>query len=125
MQRRIAQTNDPPYLVLSESEELIGVFSKSDILRPSKKKIALVDHNESGQAVNGAKEVQITEILDHHRLGNVPTDQPILFINRPVGSTCSIVADLFRSQGLTSSAIGVLDGRDHFRHTSPKQSNDD
>lgn len=110
VQRRIAQTNDPLYMVLSESEELIGVFSKSDILRPSKKKIALVDHNELGQAVNGAKEVQITEILDHHRLGNVPTDQPILFINRPVGSTCSIVADLFRSQGLTPppSIAGVL-----------------
>ena len=52
------------------------------------------------QAVNGASEVQITEILDHHKLGNIPTDQPILFINRPVGSTCSIIADLFRSQSI-------------------------
>ncbi|MFQ3242153.1 MAG: manganese-dependent inorganic pyrophosphatase [Lentimonas sp.] len=65
--------------------------------------MALVDHNELGQAVNGAHQVQITEILDHHRLGNIPTDQPILFINRPVGSTCSIVADLFRAQSLTPS----------------------
>ena len=45
--------------------------------------------------------MQITEILDHHRLGNIPSDQPILFINRPVGSTCSIVADMFRAQSLT------------------------
>ncbi len=100
VKRRIATNNDPLYAVVNDTKQLIGVFSKSDILKPSQTRIALVDHNEVGQAVNGASEVQITEILDHHRLGNIPTDQPILFINRPVGSTCSIVADLFRAQGL-------------------------
>jgi len=101
VKRRIANTNAPLYMVTNENKDLLGVFSKSDILRPSHTRIALVDHNELGQAVNGAEQVQITEILDHHRLGNIPTDQPILFINRPVGSTCSIVADLFRAQSLT------------------------
>lgn len=110
VKRRIANANDPLYMVQNEDKELIGVFSKSDILRPSKTKIALVDHNELGQAVNGASEVQITEILDHHRLGNIPTEQPILFINRPVGSTCSIVADLFRGRDLTPapSIAGII-----------------
>ena len=88
-------------MVTNGSKELIGVFSKSDILRPSRTRIALVDHNELKQAVNGADQVQITEIIDHHRLGNIPTEQPILFINRPVGSTCSIIADLFRTHSLT------------------------
>ena len=101
VKRRIANSNDSLYMVTNEDKALVGVFSKSDILRPSRTRIALVDHNELGQAVNGAKHVQITEILDHHRLGNIPTDQPILFINRPVGSTCSIIADLFRAQSLT------------------------
>ena len=101
VKRRIANSNDPLYLVVNDEKQLIGVFSKSDILRPSRTRIALVDHNELGQAVNGASEVQITEILDHHRLGNIPTEQPILFINRPVGSTCSIVADLFKAHKLT------------------------
>jgi manganese-dependent inorganic pyrophosphatase len=100
VKRRIANSNDPLYLVVNDEKQLIGVFSKSDILRPSRSRIALVDHNELGQAVNGASEVQITEILDHHRLGNIPTEQPILFINRPVGSTCSIVADLFKTHKL-------------------------
>lgn len=110
VQRRIAQSNDPLYIVVDESEKLVGVFSKSDILRPSRTRIAMVDHNELGQAVNGASEVQITEILDHHRLGNIPTYQPILFINRPVGSTCSIVADLFRSHSLKPdpSIAGIM-----------------
>ena len=101
VKRRIANLNAPLYMVIGRNRELIGVFSKSDILRPSSTRIALVDHNELEQAVNGADQVQITEIIDHHRLGNIPTDQPILFINRPVGSTCSIVADLFRNQSLT------------------------
>lgn len=101
VKRRIANYNDALYVVVDDEKRLIGVFSKSDILRPSHTRIALVDHNELGQAVNGAAEVQITEILDHHRLGNIPTEQPILFINRPVGSTCSIVADMFKAQSLT------------------------
>jgi manganese-dependent inorganic pyrophosphatase len=110
VKRRIANSNAPLYGVVNDEKQLIGVFSKSDILRPSTTRIALVDHNELGQAVNGATEVQITEILDHHRLGNIPTEHPILFINRPVGSTCSIVADLFRSQSLTpeSGIAGVM-----------------
>lgn len=103
VKRRIAHLNDSLYAVVDEDKQLAGVFSKSDILRPSHTRIALVDHNELGQAVNGANEVQITEIIDHHRLGNIPTEQPILFINRPVGSTCSIVADLFREQSLIPS----------------------
>jgi manganese-dependent inorganic pyrophosphatase len=110
VKRRIANSADPLYMVVNDDQQLIGVFSKSDILRPSGTRIALVDHNELGQAVNGASDVQITEILDHHRLGNIPTEQPILFINRPVGSTCSIIADLFRGQGLTPtpSIAGVM-----------------
>jgi len=110
VKRRIANSNDPLYTVVNDEKQLIGVFSKSDILRPSNTRIALVDHNELGQAVNGASEVQIVEIIDHHRLGNVPTEQPILFINRPVGSTCSIVADLFRTQSLkpSPSIAGII-----------------
>ncbi len=101
VRRRIGNLNAPLYMVTGENRKLIGVFSKSDILRPSRTRITLVDHNELKQAVNGADQVQITEIIDHHRLGNIPTDQPILFINRPVGSTCSIIADLYRNRSLT------------------------
>lgn len=112
VKRRIANSADPLYMVINDDEQLIGVFSKSDILRPSNTRIALVDHNEIGQAVKGANEVQITEIIDHHRLGNIPTEQPILFINRPVGSTCSIIADLFRAKKMTPapSIAGIMMG---------------
>ena len=110
VKRRIVGLNTPLYMVTNKAKKLMGVFSRSDILRPSRTRIALVDHNELGQAVNGAEQVTITEIVDHHRLGNDSTDQPILFINRPVGSTCSIIADLFRTHSLTPEPkiAGVL-----------------
>lgn len=110
VKRRIANNSDPLYMVLNDEELLVGVFSKSDILRPSTTRIVLVDHNELGQAVSGAKDVQITEIIDHHRLGNIPTEKPILFLNQPVGSTCSIIANLFRSSKLTPepSIAGIM-----------------
>lgn len=87
-------------LVLSDDGELIGILTKSDIFKPVQTRLVLVDHNELTQAVPGADEVAITEIIDHHRLGALLTAQPILFINEPVGSTCTIVADMFRREGL-------------------------
>lgn len=110
VKRRIAGLSSQLYLVTNNDNKLVGVFSKSNILRQSDTRIALVDHNELRQAVNGAEQVTITEIVDHHKLGNNHTDQPILFINRPVGSTCSIIADMFRTQSLTPEPkiAGVL-----------------
>jgi manganese-dependent inorganic pyrophosphatase len=55
------------------------------------------------QAVAGADQVTIAEIIDHHRLGSLNTQQPILFINEPVGSTCTIIADLYRREGMVPS----------------------
>ena len=61
----------------------------------------MVDHNELSQAVNGAEEADILEVLDHHRLGGgLKSTQPIRFINEPVGSTCTLVARQFRSAGI-------------------------
>ena len=110
VKKRIAGLDDPLYMVVEAEKKLIGVFSKSDILRPTQKKIVLVDHNEISQAVDGANEVKILEVIDHHKLGNLPSEEPVLFINRPVGSTCSIIADLFRTQKISpdQSIAGIL-----------------
>lgn len=90
-------------LVTSDEGTLLGILTKSDILKPVKTRLVLVDHNELTQAVPGAEEVTIAEIIDHHRLGALNTAQPILFINEPVGSTCTIVADMFRRDNLQPS----------------------
>ncbi len=90
-------------LVTNDDGALIGILTKTDIFKPVQTRLVLVDHNEFTQAVPGADEVMIAEIIDHHRLGALNTAQPILFINEPVGSTCTIIADLFRREGLQPS----------------------
>jgi manganese-dependent inorganic pyrophosphatase len=90
-------------LVTNDDGLLMGILTKSDIFKPVQTRLVLVDHNELTQAVPGAEEVTISEIIDHHRLGSLHTAQPILFINEPVGSTCTIIADLFRREGLQPS----------------------
>lgn len=96
----LAMTSQFAFPVLGPQGRMQGIISKSDLLRPVPRQLILVDHNELTQAVAGAEEVPIVEILDHHRIGVAPTQQPILFMNRPVGSTSTIVADCFRQARL-------------------------
>ncbi len=103
VKRRIASSNAPLFCVVNEDEHLIGIFTKTDLLKPIQTRLVLVDHNELDQAVSGAEEVNIIEVVDHHKLGNQPTSQPIFFRNEIIGSTCSIVAEMFRSRGLEPS----------------------
>ena len=81
--------------VLDAQGRTVGVLSKTDFLKPAERKLILVDHNELSQAVQGADQVEILEIIDHHRIGALTTQQPILFRNEPVGSTSTIVAECF------------------------------
>lgn len=86
--------------VLDPEGRTIGILSKTDFLKSVERKLILVDHNELSQAVQGADQVEILEILDHHRIGALTTQRPILFRNEPVGSTSTIVADCFLRQGV-------------------------
>jgi manganese-dependent inorganic pyrophosphatase len=90
-------------MVVDDEGKLQGILTRTDVLKPVKTRLVLVDHNEMTQAVSGADQVTIVEIIDHHRLGSLNTQHPILFINEPVGSTCTIIADLFRREGLLPS----------------------
>ena len=96
--------------VLDSEGQTVGILSKTDFLKTVSRKLILVDHNELSQAVQGADEVEIIEIIDHHRLGSMATQQPILFRNEPVGSTCTIVADCFfrHSIELPRAIAGLL-----------------
>jgi manganese-dependent inorganic pyrophosphatase len=97
---RAAQSAQFVFPVLDEEGKLIGILSKSDFLKPIPRQLILVDHNELTQAVRGADQVPIAEILDHHKLGGFSSHTPILFWNNPVGSTSSIVALCFRNSGI-------------------------
>jgi manganese-dependent inorganic pyrophosphatase len=92
--------NQPLYPVVREgTTELVGVVAKSDLIDPPRAELVLVDHNEFSQAVAGAEEAEIIEVIDHHRLsGNLRSKEPIRFINEPLGSTSTIVARMFRAR---------------------------
>lgn len=101
MARRIVALSDQfIFPVLDDEGRLEGLLSKTDFLKGPLRQLILVDHNELSQAVPGTAELPVIEILDHHRLGNMPTDKPILFINQPVGSTCTLVAELYERHGV-------------------------
>lgn len=101
----LAMVHDSPQalfpVVSEEKGEMLGVFSKSDLIDPPRQRLVLVDHNEFSQAVTGADEAEIIEVIDHHRLsGNLVSREPIRFVNEPVGSTSTIVARSYRQAGL-------------------------
>ncbi len=95
--------------VTDAENKVTGIFSKADFLKTVTRKLILVDHNELSQAVQGAEEADIIEIIDHHRIA-LSTQQPILFRNEPVGSTSTIVADCFFRFGveLPQAIAGLL-----------------
>lgn len=76
----------------------------------TERKLILVDHNETGQAVAGIENAKILEILDHHKIGGLQTTEPILFCNFPVGCTATIVYTFYQQAGKTpaSAIAGVL-----------------
>jgi manganese-dependent inorganic pyrophosphatase len=87
--------------VVDEAGALAGVVAKDDLANPEPVRLVLVDHNELAQAVSGAEEAEILEVLDHHRVGGgLISREPIRFTNDPVGSTCTLVARSYRRDGL-------------------------
>ena len=102
-QRDLALSSQFAFPVVDQNGNLKGILAKADFLKPIPRQLILVDHNELSQAVDGAELVPIAEILDHHRIGAPSTESPILFLNRPVGSTSTIVGTLFQQAGVTLS----------------------
>ncbi len=128
----VQNSHQPLFPVIDEETGCLeGVFSKSDLVEVPRTRLVLVDHNEFSQAVAGADEAEIVEVIDHHRLsGNLRTQEPVRFINEPVGSTSTIVGIMFRMRGLTpdkGTAICLCAGliSDTLHLTSPTSTTTD
>ena len=91
------------YPILDEQEKVVGVLTRYHLLQPRRKRVVLVDHNEASQSVPGLEEAEILEIIDHHRLADIQTSNPIYVRNEPVGSTNTIIASMFQDRGLMPS----------------------
>ncbi len=87
-------------VVLDEAGFCIGIVTRTDVATHPKRRVILVDHNEMRQAAAGIEEANVTEIVDHHRIADVSTASPILFLNMPVGSTATIITMEYQRQGV-------------------------
>ena len=73
-------------------------------------KVILVDHNEKQQSAIGIEEVQITEVIDHHRIANFETADPLYYRAEPVGCTATIINKIFKEKGIEipSNIAGLM-----------------
>lgn len=88
----------------------VGMISRRNLLNLHRKQLILIDHNELGQAVDGADSADILEIIDHHRLGTIETSSPVYFRCQPLGCTATIVKKLYAEAGvdIPSDMAGLL-----------------
>ncbi len=82
--------------VVDGENKVIGMISEHDLTNEPNIQLILVDHNEKTQAVEGFEHYKIQEVIDHHRLGTFGTTYPITFINKPVGSTATLISGLYQ-----------------------------
>lgn len=106
------QTRYSSYPVTTPDGLVIGTMSRYHLISDFKKKVIQVDHNERGQSVPGLEEAEVLEIIDHHRVADIQTQNPIFFRNEPIGSTSSIVAKCYFENGVRPSkeVAGLLCG---------------
>ena len=84
--------------ILDKNDKYVGTVSRRNLLNIAKKKVILVDHNELSQAVDNIGQAEIMEIVDHHRIGTLETNNPIIFRNQPVGCTATIIYQMFHEK---------------------------
>ena len=92
---KLKHTNYP---VVDKNNKCLGLLRITDLSEKHPKKVILVDHNEKLQSIEGLEEAEIVEIIDHHNLGNITTNNPVNFRNMSVGSTSTIVYTLFKER---------------------------
>ncbi|MEI3530488.1 MAG: putative manganese-dependent inorganic diphosphatase [Bacilli bacterium] len=94
---KIRHTNYP---IVNAKNNCLGLLKIADVNDNNPKKVILVDHNESMQSAEGIDEADILEIIDHHKIGTLNTKKPINFRNMAVGSTCTIIYQLYEENNI-------------------------
>ena len=96
--------------VVDENGKLLGTVLKRAFAEEPPFRMILVDHNETDQGIPGLEEVPVIEVVDHHRIAFSSTKEPIRYTADVVGSTCTLVARMFRAAGErpTRETAGIL-----------------
>ena len=106
----MAKSRFRSYPVVDSSERIVGSVSRYHLISSEKKKLILVDHNERNQSIDDIEEAEIQEIIDHHRVANILTTGPVFFRAEPVGSTATIISEMYLESGIRPSKkiAGIL-----------------
>lgn len=88
-----------------ETEYALKTFAKAaprlvETVASEAKKVILVDHNERQQSADDIEQVQILEVIDHHRIANFETSDPLYYRAEPVGCTATILNKLYKENNV-------------------------
>ena len=97
MSKKLKYNNYP---IIDDNNKCLGLLRLTDLDNVNKKKVILVDHNESSQSVMGLSQAEIVEIVDRHKIGDLTTNNPINFRNMAVGSTNTIIYQLYKEKDI-------------------------
>ena len=72
--------------------------------------VILVDHNERQQSAEDIEEVRVLEVIDHHRIANFETSDPLYYRAEPVGCTATILNKIYKEKGVevTKEMAGLM-----------------
>lgn len=63
--------------------------------------VILVDHNSFLESAPDIADAKISKVVDHHRISNFQTKEPLFYMAEPIGSTCTILYELYRMNNIT------------------------
>ncbi len=97
MSKKLKHNNYP---ILNSKKECLGLIRITDVAKKNNKEVMLVDHQEIEQSALGLEEATILEIVDHHKIGNINTSMPINFRNMTVGSSNTIIYQMYKESNI-------------------------
>lgn len=107
LKNKIGQNAEPVRLgeVNGETQYALDFFKKEaprlvEKVAGEAKEVILVDHNERQQSADDITEVRILEVIDHHRIANFETSDPLYYRAEPVGCTATILNKLYKEKGV-------------------------
>ena len=121
---KISKSRFRSYPILDENKAVVGSISRYHLNNYKKKQLILVDHNEKKQSIEDIDFGEVIEVVDHHRLGDLTTNNPITITTQVVGATATIIANKFLDEDLEidEKLAGLLLGAilsDTMNFTSP------
>lgn len=98
--KKMLQNSTTRGIAVFDGDDYAGYVTRRCFLDAPKYNVILVDHNELGQSIKGIETANVCEIIDHHRLDALKTDMPLFIDAEPLGSTCTIVYQLYLRNGI-------------------------